>query len=131
MTAREKLAIEHPEHVHERYTGGCMECPHRYGYLPKPEVCCGKTIDYEHVCRTCWDREIPEEKENNMLTRKITDDPIDRIDILKEELKKLEQHRKYDEDAEMFKAIYDSFVRAGFTEGQAFTILITAMQKQK
>lgn len=55
MTAREKLAKEHPEFVGDYY-GGCKGCPHHYGYLPKlSEDDCANM-----VCRDCWDREIPE-----------------------------------------------------------------------
>lgn len=56
MTCREKLEIEHPECVDDWTEGGCIGCPHRYGYLPKlSEEECEK-MD----CDECWDREIPE-----------------------------------------------------------------------
>lgn len=36
MTCREKLKMEHPELVDERFCGGCYWCPTHYGYLPMP-----------------------------------------------------------------------------------------------
>lgn len=58
MTCREKLAIEHPDEVHDSYEGGCRGCPNYYGYLEKPVECrFGGSIS----CTECWDREIPEE----------------------------------------------------------------------
>ena len=73
MTAREKLAMEHPEKLDDLELGGCMGCPESYGYLPDPDFC---ENDYDHYstrferCKKCWDREIPEEikeeKEKNM-----------------------------------------------------------------
>lgn len=57
MTAREKLAKEHPIFVDQVYDGGCGGCPHDYGYLPKPDYCTSINND---TCRKCWDREIPE-----------------------------------------------------------------------
>ena len=69
MTAREKLAMEHPEKLDDLEPGGCLGCPENYGYLPDPDFC---ENDYDHYstrfecCKKCWDREIPEEKEKNM-----------------------------------------------------------------
>lgn len=45
------------------------------------------------------------------------------ISELKEKVKNLERYEKYDEMADETKAIYDSFIRSGFTEDQAFTLL--------
>ena len=65
MTAREKLAIEHPEKLNDLEPGGCMGCPEDYGYLPDADFCTSND-----GCQKCWDREIPEEmkeeKENRM-----------------------------------------------------------------
>ena len=64
MTAREKLAMEHPEKLDDLEPGGCLGCPENYGYLPDPDFC---ENDYDHYstrferCKKCWDREIPEE----------------------------------------------------------------------
>lgn len=53
MTCREKLKIEYPKYIDERYSGGCNGCPHDYGYLPMPDRCS------ETTCTECWDRIIP------------------------------------------------------------------------
>lgn len=57
MTAREKLAMEHPEFIDEKHCGGCKGCPDQYGYLPCPD---------EATCANCWDREIPETFEKKL-----------------------------------------------------------------
>lgn len=56
MTCREKLAIEHPEEVDSGCVGGCVGCPHTYGYAKKPEECGNLSLR----CRKCWDREVEE-----------------------------------------------------------------------
>lgn len=58
MTAREKLAMEHPEYVGTIYDGGYLGCPSDRGYLPRPDWCGTR----KSPCTECWDREIPEEK---------------------------------------------------------------------
>ena len=73
MTAREKLAIEHPEKLDDLEPGGCMGCPEDYGYLADADFCTNNYDRYGDLferCKKCWDREIPEEmkeeKENRM-----------------------------------------------------------------
>ena len=69
MTAREKLAIEYPEQLDDLEPGGCMGCPKDYGYLPDDDFCTNgynRYGDLFECCRKCWDRDIPEEKENYM-----------------------------------------------------------------
>ena len=61
MTAREKLAMEHPECVNEECYGGCTGCPDQYGYLPRPSLCNLFRCPSEESCSRCWGREIPEE----------------------------------------------------------------------
>ena len=61
-TFREKLAMEHPNCVNETYRGGCSGCPCDYGHETEresDETCEEKKAD----CTKCWDREIPEDKE--------------------------------------------------------------------
>lgn len=60
MTCREKLMKEHPDYISDSYMGGCRDCPSSYGYLHDPDRYCYPT---ETTCRDCWDREIPENKE--------------------------------------------------------------------
>ena len=73
MTAREKLAIEHPEKLDDVEPGGCLGCPEDYGYLADADFCTNNYDRYGELferCKKCWDREIPEEmkeeKENRM-----------------------------------------------------------------
>ena len=73
MTAREKLAMEHPEKLDDVEPGGCLGCPEDYGYLPNADFCMSgydRYGDRFERCKKCWDREIPEEtkeeKENCM-----------------------------------------------------------------
>jgi hypothetical protein len=60
MTCRERLAIEHPELVDSKYTGGCNACPDGFGYLDDPDWCDDSCTPREERCTRCWDREIPE-----------------------------------------------------------------------
>lgn len=46
---------------------------------------------------------------------------------LNKEIKKLEKYKQYEETAEETKAILDSFVNAGFSEEQAFTLITTML----
>lgn len=59
MTFKEKLANEHPEFVSDSFRGGCARCPADYGYSDDHFTTCGDDFD----CKFCWNREIPEEKE--------------------------------------------------------------------
>ena len=54
MTCREKLAMERPEKVDRKRLGGCVGCPHTYGYAKKPEGC--ENVGFS--CWECWDREV-------------------------------------------------------------------------
>ena len=47
------------------------------------------------------------------------------IDTLKKEIEKLEKYKQYDEATAETKVIMDSFIRAGFTEEQAFDMVKT------
>lgn len=71
MTCREKLKIEHPEYVGEKYVGGCKGCPVFYRYMDCPENCTLNNL----ICSYCWDREIPEtaEKKGGSTMNKIVE----------------------------------------------------------
>ena len=60
MTCREKLKIEHPIFVNDKYTGGCRGCPGEYGYLPG--FVYGESCEIGEIneinCARCWDQEI-------------------------------------------------------------------------
>ena len=45
------------------------------------------------------------------------------IKSLHEEIDKLEKYKQYDDNAMEIKALYDSYVNAGFTDRQAFELL--------
>lgn len=68
MTCRERLEIEHPDCVDEfRFTGGCEGCPSTYDYLDDPNFCDSCNAPN---CKACWDREIPEEKDENVIDKR-------------------------------------------------------------
>ena len=76
MTAKEKLAMEHPEKLDDLEPGGCLGCPEDYEYLPNADFCMSGYDQYGdrfERCKKCWDREIPEElkeeKEKSMFKR--------------------------------------------------------------
>lgn len=61
MTAKEKLKTDAPALVSPLYDGGAVGCPHKYGYLDKPDYCDGPDRGYDSkLCVKCWDREIPD-----------------------------------------------------------------------
>lgn len=147
MTCREKLMIEYPEHINSCYTGGCKFCPYMYGYLDKPEYCNDTSISFKKRCTMCWDREIPENKDNNEMEENKMNETANRtmtredlyneinqkkkeIESLKERIEKLAKYEKYDESASECAAMKDSFVRAGFTDEQAFKILLVCLKAQ-
>lgn len=52
---------------------------------------------------------------------------VNEIDILKQEIERLDKEHQYDEGASEIKALMDSFIRAGFTEGQAFHMVMNML----
>lgn len=46
---------------------------------------------------------------------------------LNEEIKKFDKYKQYDESADELRALFDSFVRTGFSDDQAFALLQTIM----
>lgn len=47
------------------------------------------------------------------------------IERLEEEIEKLEKRSNYKENADELKALYDSYVEAGFNDNQAFVLVHT------
>lgn len=142
ITCREKLEKEYPEKISNDFLGGCAGCPHEYGYLfDQPGYCAD--ADYgapDKRCSDCWDREIPEEKEEKenkpmKKTKAMLEEELEQkrteIEDLKKELVKAEKYKQYDDMAGEIKAIYDSLVNAGFNEDQAFVLLNTMINNQK
>ena len=66
MTFREKLKQEHPENINAHYAGGCLGCPYDYDYEETPPSFHNKCRTHEQLgsCAACWDREMPEVKED-------------------------------------------------------------------
>lgn len=138
MTLIEKLRKEHPEEMNS--FDRPIYCPTRYGYT-SPPLYCGD-LDYGNAnkrCTDCWNREIHEEKEkeNELMnkTKAMLEEELEQkkseIEDLKKELEKAEKYKQYDDMAGEIKAIYDSFVNAGFNEDQAYEIMIILLQNQK
>ena len=133
MTFLDKLTKEHPD------LSEAIHCPHDFGYEDNdkcPKDCDGNLM----TCTACWNREIPgekEEKENKPMkkTKAMLEEELDQkkneIEELKKELVKVEKYKQYDDMAGEIKAIYDSFVNAGFNNDQAYEILIILLQNQK
>lgn len=133
MTFREKLAMEHPDSVDPGYTGGCEGCPHGWGYEEYAYINCNGGYLNKNRCRECWDRVIPgteNEKENKTMenTKKTKAELIEEINGLKKEVEKLDRYKKYEETANEIAALKESFKNAGFTEEQAFELVITSMK---
>lgn len=139
MTLIEKLRKEHPEEMNS--FDRPMYCPTKYGYAECPLYC--EDIEYGNAlkrCTDCWNREIPEEKEEKenkpmKKTKAMLEEELDQkkneIEELKKELVKVEKYKQYDDMAGEIKAIYDSFFNAGFNRDQAYEILIILLQNQK
>lgn len=53
------------------------------------------------------------------------------INALKEDIKKLERYKQYNEMAGEIKAVYDGYVQSGFTEKQAFELTKISMTFSK
>lgn len=52
----------------------------------------------------------------------------DEIKNLKKEIEKLDRYKVYEDTADELAALRDSFVNAGFTKTEAFTMVRTMMQ---
>lgn len=46
---------------------------------------------------------------------------------LNEEIKKFDKYKQYDKSADELRALFDSFVRTGFSDDRAFALLQTIM----
>lgn len=79
-------------------------------------------VSYKRYCGCVKSDEISKES----LMREINEKENE-IDILKQEIERLEKDHRYDEGANETKALIDSFIRAGFTEGQAFQMVMNLM----
>jgi hypothetical protein len=108
-------------------------CPWDVGIDYPPGKACTHT-----TCKHCWNRDIPEltKKENNMTDTKKTKAQLieelnntrNTVTDLEKQLKNLEKYSVYEDAATEIKALHTAFVDAGFTNDQAFTMLMTMMQ---
>ena len=53
------------------------------------------------------------------------------IRVLDEEVKRLEKYKTYDQTAEEIKLLMDSYIRAGFSKEQAFTLIQLYLFKEE
>lgn len=50
------------------------------------------------------------------------------ISELHKEIEKLDRYKQYADGADEMKALYDSFIHAGFSEAEAFTLTVTMIK---
>lgn len=131
MTYREKFHMEHPDRDSVNTLG--MGCPADYEHNTNcPEYSDGTVMS----CKNCWNREIPEEKEKEnkpmkktkaMLEEELEQKKTEIEDLKKElenEIKKTEKYKQFEECADDLKALQNSFINSGFSEKQAFTMVL-------
>lgn len=142
MTYLEKFRIEYPSYKEcsdEDIIKKC--CPDEMMVLDWDYDCDGFDNDHLYECVICWNREIPgTEPTNNeikketkkMTTRKTKTELLEELEQKKEEIaelrkqvEKAERYKAYDDMAAEMKAMQDSFINAGFSEKQAYTMLMT------
>ena len=58
MTFKEKLKIEHPEDISEKYDVGCFGCPYVHDYESVAESSVNCTTNGGKGCEYCWNREM-------------------------------------------------------------------------
>jgi hypothetical protein len=132
MTYLDKVKQESPEDI--GVNGIPVYCP------PNREapVYCGNDFfgDAYQRCTKCWNTEIPEEKEKEnkpmkktkaMLEEELEQKRTEIEDLKKElenEIKKTEKYKQFEECADDLKALQNSFINSGFSEKQAFTMVL-------
>lgn len=91
MTFKEKLQMEHPDNVNDKYMGGCFLCPHTYGYETR-----GESLEHcVEACTACWNREMPEERK-----KEIMDDGGIAVHISGQDVEKVQSVTIYFKEAE-------------------------------
>lgn len=132
MTYLEKEKKENPT-VIITDIGIPLHCPSR----EKP-VYCGNDFfgDAYQRCTKCWNTEIPEEKEKEnkpmKKTKAMLEEELEQkqteIEGLKKELvneiKRSEKYKQFEECADDLKALQNSFINSGFSEKQAFMMVL-------
>lgn len=69
-------------------------------------------------------------KTKNELIKDLTETK-ETVEKLTEALVNIEKRKKYEEAALETKAMYDSFINAGFTEAQAFSIIMNMISASR
>jgi hypothetical protein len=137
MTCKEKLIADNPDWTYEEIRYALEEeCPDDYGYVDAPRNSAGHLICTNELCKTCWDREIPNNshynnsKEKNMTTNKTKAQLMEELEAsentvkdLKKKLKDLEQYKVYEDAGTEMKNIHTAFMNAGFDNDQAFELI--------
>lgn len=131
MTCINQYMKEHPDatlsEVIKHY------CPWEFYNIDENfEGCTDAMYEYGD-CERCWNREIPgtdvkKEKENMPTTRKTKQELVEEIDALKKELENVKNVEQYEEGAYQIKALHTAFMNAGFTDAQAFELILTMIQ---
>lgn len=117
-------------------------CPCQYGYETRRSY--GSYCKFT-TCRDCWNRQMDESTDicttnhntNNereetttetTTTRKTKARLLEEIDILKKQVANLDKYKQYDNFANELAAIRESFVKVGFSETEAFQIILTTLR---
>lgn len=136
MTYLEKLKQDHPDWDDDTIrTYAETECPGPYfrssdcpdGYVPLTD------------CYACWTNEIPktettnEREENTMnesipTTKKTKAELLNDINTLKKQIEHLDHYKKYEECADELSAMRKAFVSSGFSEEEAFKLVIEMLR---
>lgn len=139
MTYLDKLKKERPE---ERMMpdGLPIFCPH--AYWPEHEYdssinerCTGRDT-HNPVCSTCWNREIPEPKNNEreehtmnestptpiLATRKTKAELLKDIADLTKQVEHLDRYKQLEDTADMTFAMCRAYETAGFSREEAFEL---------
>lgn len=124
MTFLEKYKQEHPDY--QSNAEPFIYCPDDFDY-EKPHPCDGMS------CYDCWAREIPgtenKKEKKNMATKTKKElveelkEACENIENLKKEIEKCERYKQYEECANEFAALRESFVNAGFSKDEAFMLV--------
>lgn len=136
MTWKEKMQIDAPHDVNDKYSGGVYGCPKDRAHYGCPHI----NAPSNELCTKCWNREIPdtekiiEEKEETIMsadTKKTKAELIEELEDIRErekelakQVENLERYKQYEDLADEMGAMKQAFVNSGFTDDQAFTMIM-------
>lgn len=135
MTCREKLMLEHPEHVGSIFEGGCEGCPAEYGYISEAGVFKKEclTVHRKGSCYDCWNRPVENTESNtetitNIKGESIMNNNQDLFDMFMRSVlnatSEKPQKSPYEEAAEEMWKIYEAFKKVGFNDDRAFQLIV-------